>query len=98
MDLRRWFNISFFGDEKMKTHFALGDTTTDEIVKMVINFARANWPTQTAEAEAWINQQLTNYGISYAKYQAEQASATLGQYSTLLWLGGGLLLFFALRR
>jgi len=82
----------------VKTHFVLGDTTTDEIVKNVLDISRSIWPTQTAEAESWINQQLTNYGISYAKYQAEQASATLGQYSPLLWLGGGLLLFFALRR
>lgn len=82
----------------MKTHFALGDTTTDAIVANVLNIANSIWPVQTAEAESWINQQLTNYGISYAKYQAQQLSSTLSQYSPLLWIGGGLLLFFALRR
>ena len=82
----------------MKTHFALGDTTTDEIVKNIIDFARSRWPVQTAEAESWINQQLTNYGISYAKYQAEQLSSTLSQYSPLLWIGGGLFLVMFLRK
>lgn len=82
----------------MRTHFALGDATTDAIVKNVLDVASSIWPTQTAEAEAWINQQLANYGVSYAKYQAEQASAAIGQYAPLLWIGGGLLLFFALRR
>lgn len=98
MDSRWWSNIIVLDDEKMKTHFALGNTTTDEIVKNVLDISRSIWPVQTSEAESWINQQLTNYGISYAKYQAEQLSSTLSQYSPLLWIGGGLLLVFALRK
>lgn len=82
----------------MKTHFALGDATTDAIVKNVLDVASSIWPTQTAEAESWINQQLANYGVSYAKYQAEQLSSTLSQYAPLLWIGGGLLLVLALKR
>jgi hypothetical protein len=71
----------------------LGDATSDAIVQNVLDIAKGIWPEQTAEAETWINQQLAKYGISYAKYQAQQLSTTLGNYSWLLWLGAGFLVF-----
>lgn len=87
----------------MRMHENLGDSpTTDDIVASVIEFARAQWPSETAKAEAWINQQLATYGISYAKYQAQQAAATvnvaLAGFAPLLWIGGGVLLIMALRK
>lgn len=82
----------------MKVNFALGDTSTDEIVKNVIDIARSVWPEGTAEFESWVNRQLANYGISWAKYQAQQASATFSQYTPLLWISGGVLLIYALRK
>jgi hypothetical protein len=82
----------------VKVHEQLGDATTDEIVQKTLDIASSIWPVQTAEAEAWINQQLTNLGISYAKYQAQQAYESVSQYSGLLWIGGGLILLMLLRK
>ena len=76
----------------------LGDAQTDQIVSSVMEIARAIWPEGTAEFQTWVNQQLANYGISWAKYQAQQASAALSNYTPLLWLGGGVLLYLALRK
>lgn len=81
----------------MKLHDNLGDATTDAIVQNVMDIAKSIWPVQTAEASTWINSQLEQYGISWAKYQAQQASATLGQYSWLLWIGAGFVVYKLLK-
>ena len=79
----------------MKVHETLGDAQTDSIVQNVMDIARSIWPEGTAEFESWVNRQLANYGISWAKYQAQQ---TMTQLTPLIWIGGGLLLILALRK
>jgi hypothetical protein len=65
----------------------LGDEDSDLLVKQIIDNARTIWPVQTTETEAWINKELTKYGISYAKYQTEQSLAGWLQ-SPIIWIVG----------
>ena len=73
----------------------LGDSETDVIVRNVIDTARGIWPEQTTQAESWINQQLAQYGISYAKYQAERTAMTVYPWlqSPITWAIGAFLLW-----
>jgi hypothetical protein len=78
----------------------MGDDTTDRIVASVIDTAKSIWPVQTAEAQAWVNQQLLTYGISYAKYQAQQLGQTISPYfsSPLIWFGLGFAFLYFTRK
>lgn len=53
----------------------------DALVNNVRTIAQAIWGNdKVAEAEAWINQQLLQYGINYAKYKAQQAYGAVSEY------------------
>jgi hypothetical protein len=72
------------------------DMTTDQIVRAVLDFARQQWPEQTAEFQGWVDRTLSSYGISYAKYRATQLAT---DYKTpLLVLGGALAAWLLLRK
>ena len=79
----------------MSTYLSqLGDQQSDEIIRQVLDNARTIFPVQTAQAEEWINSELMKYGISYAKYQAEQSAMGLYPWiqSPLFWVAGAVLL------
>jgi len=65
----------------------------DAIVLSVVEAARALFPEKTAEAEAYIQQRLFNYGVDYAKYKARQTYGTATELlsSPMVLLGLGLL-------
>jgi hypothetical protein len=71
----------------------LGDADVDTIIANVMASARALFPQQTAEAEAWIASRLTSYGIDYAKYRAQQLYGGVNEWlsNPVVLLGVGLL-------
>lgn len=77
----------------------LGETDTDRLVKNVMDTARGLFPEQTAQAEQWVNATLTQYGISYAKYQAEQKLALAQPWleSPIVWFVGAFILIKLIR-
>jgi len=84
----------------MSTYISqLGDADSDLIVRQILDNARTIWPIQTAEAETWINREMTKYGISYAKYQAEQGAMSLYPWlqSPWVWIAGAFILVKVLK-
>jgi len=81
------------------TGLAAEENTTDQIIRELTSSARALFPAQTAEAEAWIAKRAVNYGIDYAKYQAQQGYSTINEWLSnpiillALGLGAGWLVF-----
>jgi hypothetical protein len=68
----------------------LGESETDVVVRNILDSARSIFPVQTAEAEAWINARLADYGISYARYQAERMVSVTYPWlqNPLVWIVG----------
>ena len=73
----------------------LGDAETDAIVKNILDIAHDLFPAETAQAESWINERLAEYGISYAKYQAEKAAMTIYPWlqNPITWIVGAFILW-----
>lgn len=79
----------------MSYQLTLEGEQEDIIIKNILDTARQLWPEKTAQAEQWINQQLMSYGISYAKYQAQQAAAAVQPWlqSPIVWAVGAYVFF-----
>lgn len=82
-----------YGDYGFDRDCGLGDEAVDSIIANVMASARALFPQQTAEAEAWITARLTSYGIDYAKYRAQQLYGNINEWlaNPFVLLGIGLL-------
>ncbi len=68
------------------------DSEVDKIIANVMASARALFPVQTSEAEAWIAARLASYGVDYARYKAQQYYGTASEFlsNPIILLGLGL--------
>lgn len=74
--------MSYLGQELPKT-----DT---EIFRSIYQTAQQYFPEKTAQFDKFIQEQVSKYGIEYAKIKAEIGTAKLLR-NPLFWLGVGLL-------
>lgn len=75
----------------------MNQTELDQVIQAIVDTARQLWPQQTAEAQTWIDSELTRLGLSYARVRAQELYGQVGSLFQSPWIWVAVA-YFILRR